>query len=210
MRIPSWPDGRLGTPILRARGVCSVHRADGIRPVSPTSRRPATTACDVRHRDPMPIAAAVLLLAGGPLAPSARPAGQWPVRPPTVVRPFDPPAANWNAGHRGIDLAAVAGQAVVSMAPGVVSFVGTIAGVPVVSVAYPGSERLRSTYEPVDASVRVGQQVGVGATLGTVAPSGGHCGGVHGCLHVGLRTDNRYLDPATLVDRRPAVLKPQS
>jgi hypothetical protein len=79
-----------------------------------------------------------------------------------------------------------------------------------VSVAYPGSERLRSTYEPVVASVAIGQEVPLGGLLGTVAPVGGHCGGERGCLHVGLRTDTRYLDPRVLVSRLPAVLKPQT
>lgn len=134
--------------------------------------------------------------------------GTWPVADPTVVARFDPPVAAWSSGHRGVDLAARTGDVVRSMAAGTVLFAGTIAGKPVVSVGYPGPDRPRSTYEPVIPSVAVGQQVAEGAVLGTVAVIGGHCGGTRGCLHVGLRTDTRYLDPLTLVGRAPAVLKP--
>ena len=131
--------------------------------------------------------------------------GQWPI-PGPIVAPYDPPAADWQAGHRGIDLAATPGEPVRSMAAGTVAFVGSIGGIAVVTVGYPGSTRLRSTYEPVIGSVRVGQRVAAGEVIGTVAASGGHCGG--SCLHVGLRTDSRYLDPTLLVTRRPAVLRP--
>jgi murein DD-endopeptidase MepM/ murein hydrolase activator NlpD len=146
-----------------------------------------------------------------PSAPHAQrgPAiGHWPVDPPTIVRAFAPPVVAWAAGHRGVDLAASTGQEVRSMAAGVVTFVGDVAGIPVVTVGYPSADGRRSTYEPVIASVRPGQAVNVGTPLGTVAESGGHCGGARGCLHVGLRTDGRYLNPRILVSGEPAVLKP--
>lgn len=139
---------------------------------------------------------------------AAAPFGQWPVGSPTVVEGFSPPSAAWAAGHRGVDLAATTGDAVLAMQAGTVAFVGTVAGKPIVTVSYPGEAGLRSTYEPVIASVRTGDAVREGQLLGTVALLGGHCGGFHGCLHVGLRTDDRYLDPLSLLERRPAVLKP--
>lgn len=135
--------------------------------------------------------------------------GQWPVDPARITRAYLPPSVRWGAGHRGVDLAAVSGQPVHSMASGVVSFVGVIGGIPVVAVRYPGVDHRRSTYQPVIASVVFGQGVEQGAAIGTVAPSGGHCGGIHHCLHVGLRTDTAYLDPGLLVGRVTAVLKPQ-
>jgi murein DD-endopeptidase MepM/ murein hydrolase activator NlpD len=143
-----------------------------------------------------------------PLAPPGRASGQWPVDPPTIVRAFAPPPVAWAAGHRGVDLAASTGQEVRSMAAGVVSFVGRVAGIPVVAVGYPSADRLRSTYEPVIADVRLGEAVDVGTPLGTVAEYGGHCGGAQGCIHVGLRTDGRYLNPRILVAGAAAVLKP--
>jgi murein DD-endopeptidase MepM/ murein hydrolase activator NlpD len=131
--------------------------------------------------------------------------GPWPV-PGPILAPYDPPPFDWQSGHRGVDLAAMPGEPVVAMAAGTVAFAGSVGGVPVVTVRYPGSERLRSTYEPVSALVRVGQRVVAGQRLGVVAAAGGHCSGR--CLHVGLRTDTRYLDPGSLLARPAAVLKP--
>lgn len=134
--------------------------------------------------------------------------GVWPVSDPAVVRDFDPPATVWSAGHRGIDLAASTGDQVRAMSAGVVAFAGTIAGKPVVTVAHLGLPSLRSTYEPVLAVVDVGQAVAAGTLLGTVSLTGGHCGGLRDCVHVGLRSEDRYLDPRVLIGRVPAVLKP--
>lgn len=136
--------------------------------------------------------------------------GQWPVDNPEVLAGFQPPDTVWGPGHRGIDLAAHTGDPVQAMEAGTVTFTGIVAGKAIVTVGYPGPEHRRSTYEPVIASVAVGQHVAAGDLLGTVAATGGHCGGQHGCLHVGLRTDSGYLDPATLVARVPAVLKPRA
>lgn len=134
--------------------------------------------------------------------------GAWPVDDPVVVRDFDPPTAAWSSGHRGIDLRADTGTDVHAMSAGVVSFVGSVAGKPVVTVSLVGAPGLRSTYEPVQPVVHVGQTVGPGTLLGTVAAAGGHCGGARDCVHVGVRTDSGYLDPRTLIGRMPAVLKP--
>jgi len=141
----------------------------------------------------------------------AVPAG-WPVDDPIVVSVFRPPEADWRAGHRGIDLAARTGDPVRAMASGMVGFAGMIAGKPVVTVVLAGGARL--TYEPVLATVHAGALVRDGEVIGSVAASGGHCGGGRGCLHVGLRTTTGsgatvYLDPLSLLERRPAVLKPR-
>jgi murein DD-endopeptidase MepM/ murein hydrolase activator NlpD len=144
----------------------------------------------------------VLILAGALV-----PAGQWPVDSPVVTRPYAPPSAQWHSGHRGVDLAAQPGQTARAMADGTVGFVGVIGGVPVVTVRYPGEDHRRSTFQPVIGTVVAGQQVRQGDVIGTVAGLGGHCGGST-CLHVGLRTDDRYLDPAALVASAPAILKP--
>jgi murein DD-endopeptidase MepM/ murein hydrolase activator NlpD len=50
-------------------------------------------------------------------------------------------------GHRGVDLAAVAGAPVLAAGAGTVVFAGTVAGRGVVSVDHSGG--LRTTYEPV-------------------------------------------------------------
>src|SRR3954452_5898210 len=82
----------------------------------------------------------------------------WPVRPrPAVLRIFGAPSPKWNRGRRGVDLAGVAGQPVYAAGPGTVVFAGELARRTLVSVAHPGG--LRTTYEPVRPSVRVGQLV---------------------------------------------------
>ena len=95
---------------------------------------------------------------------------------------------------------------------GTVVFAGSIAGKPVISIDHPDTG-LRSTYEPVVASVRAGQQVRARTEIGRLASSGGHCG--PGCLHLGVKrtrdlpagASTIYLDPATLMQRW-AILKP--
>ena len=116
----------------------------------------------------------------------------WPVHPASVVRGFDPPTERWHAGHRGIDIAARVGASVRSIGPGTVSFAGSVGGKPVVVVTHGA---LRSTYEPVEAVTDVGDRVLAGQIIGTVVA--GHCPG--GCLHLGLRRGDRYLDPRALL-----------
>lgn len=135
---------------------------------------------------------------------------EWPLRPrPAVVRAFDAPSPNWQRGHRGVDLAGAAGQPVLAAAAGTVVFAGELAGRPLVSVAHPGG--LRTSYEPVRASVRPGQLVGAGTVIGALQP--GHPGcTAPACLHWGAmwgaaaRAD--YVDPLALVVTTPIRLKP--
>jgi murein DD-endopeptidase MepM/ murein hydrolase activator NlpD len=125
------------------------------------------------------------------------------------MRMFDAPSPDWQAGHRGVDLAGAPGQRVYAAAPGAVVFAGELAGRPVVSIAHPGG--LRTSYEPVRASVRPGQRVDTGTMLGELRP--GHAGcAAAACLHWGAmwgpasRAD--YVDPLGLVVSTPIRLKP--
>ncbi|MEU0494316.1 M23 family metallopeptidase [Mycobacterium sp. NPDC006124] len=134
----------------------------------------------------------------------------WPLRPqPAVTRTFDAPAQNWNRGHRGVDLAATQGQTVYSAAAGTVVFAGELAGRPLISIAHPGG--LRTTYEPVEAAVRVGQLVAAGGAVGVLLAGHPGCGAA-ACLHWGAmwgpasRAD--YADPLGLVVTTPVRLKP--
>ena len=137
-----------------------------------------------------------MLILVQPAAADARlpsPAG-WPLTgAPQVLRAFDPPIHQYGPGHRGVDLAADRGDAVLAAAAGTVRFAGRVAGRGVVTVDH-GS--VMTTYEPVHPLVLVGQSVSVGAVLGRVS-SGGHCGGR--CLHWGLRQQKTYLDPLLLL-----------
>jgi murein DD-endopeptidase MepM/ murein hydrolase activator NlpD len=147
----------------------------------------------------MPIA--LLLIVALALVPARLPppAGRygWPLVPALVVRPFDPPARPWLAGHRGVDLAGRPSASVRAAGAGTVVFAGVIAGRGVVSVAHPGG--LRTTYEPVAATVAAGDQVAAGAELGTL--QAGHPGcAPASCLHWGARLpDGTYLDPLALL-----------
>src|SRR5947199_10646185 len=97
----------------------------------------------------------------------------WPLRPrPAVLRVFDAPSPNWNRGHRGVDLAGAPGQPVYAAGAGTVVFAGELAGRTLVSIAHPGG--LRTSYEPVRPTVRVGQLVAAAAAIGTL--EAGHAG----------------------------------
>ncbi|WP_435848583.1 M23 family metallopeptidase [Streptomyces javensis] len=124
---------------------------------------------------------------------------------PAVLRGWRPPPAPWAAGHRGVDLAARPGERVRAAGPGRVSFVGPVAGrgVLVIEVSGTGSPPLRTTYEPVRATVGKGERVTAGQVVGMVAPGPFHCRS--GCLHWGLRRADRYLDPLSLLP--PSMLR---
>jgi murein DD-endopeptidase MepM/ murein hydrolase activator NlpD len=134
----------------------------------------------------------------------------WPLRPrPAVLRIFDAPSPNWNRGHRGVDLAGTPGQPVYAANSGTVVFAGELAGRTLVSIAHPGG--LRTTYEPVRPSVRVGQLVNDGTSIGELLAGHEGCAAT-ACLHWGAmwgaasRAD--YVDPLGLLASTPIRLKP--
>jgi murein DD-endopeptidase MepM/ murein hydrolase activator NlpD len=138
---------------------------------------------------------------------------QWPLlgsggSPPTVVRPFDPPVHRWLPGHRGVDLDARGPTQVFAAGPGTVAFAGKLFGEGVVVIEHHG---VRTSYEPVDASVRVGDPVARGTPIGSLV--GGHCG-LRVCLHWGLLTGRghgvRYYDPLLLFGPVRLRLEPVS
>jgi hypothetical protein len=138
---------------------------------------------------------------------ASRPASwQWPLRPPPprVVRGFAPPAHPWEAGHRGVDLAARAGQSVYAAGAGRVGFARDLAGRGVVTIVHGA---LRTTYLPVRPTVRAGETVTAGARIGVVENILGHCG-QSPCLHWGLRQGVTYLDPLSLLGQGPTRLLP--
>jgi murein DD-endopeptidase MepM/ murein hydrolase activator NlpD len=127
-----------------------------------------------------------------------------PLRPVSVTRSFEPPLNPYAAGHRGVDLAGVPNEPVTAAAAGEVSYAGNLAGRGVVVVVH-GS--LRTTYEPVKATVRRGMHVERGEQIGTLDP--GHAGcPVSACLHWGLLRGEQYLDPMTMLTRTQIRLLP--
>jgi murein DD-endopeptidase MepM/ murein hydrolase activator NlpD len=140
---------------------------------------------------------------GAPVDPV--PVGVWPLQPePAVVHGFDPPDSPWGSGHRGVDLAGALGQVVRTALAGRVTFASRLAGRGVVVVDHGAT---RTTYEPVAATVRVGDVLARGQPIGTLELGGSHCLPA-ACLHWGWRRGDTYLDPLLLVGGGPVVLLP--
>jgi murein DD-endopeptidase MepM/ murein hydrolase activator NlpD len=131
--------------------------------------------------------------------PGAAPRGEfgWPLAGfPTVLRRFDAPDHPYGPGHRGVDLGGWGGQSVLAAGDGVLAFTGMVAGRPVISVDHPSG--LRTTYEPVVATVSAGQRVARGDIIGRL--QAGHPGcSAAACLHWGVRRGQEYLDPLRLL-----------
>ncbi|WP_395726745.1 M23 family metallopeptidase [Nakamurella sp.] len=117
--------------------------------------------------------------------------------PPAVLVPFAPPADRYGAGHRGVDLAAAPGTVIAAAGSGRVVFAGPLVDRGVVSIVHEGG--LRTTYEPVSATVTAGAVVAAGQPIGTLAPGHPPCAPAS-CLHWGARLpDGTYLDPMALL-----------
>jgi murein DD-endopeptidase MepM/ murein hydrolase activator NlpD len=143
--------------------------------------------------------AVLMCIAATPASAAAR----WkaPLSPVNVTRAFSPPPTPYSAGHRGVDLAGRPGEVIVAASDGEVSYAAPLAGRGVVVVVH-GS--LRTTYEPVTATVRRGAQVLRGQQIGVLEE--GHAGcPVSACLHWGLRRAEQYLDPMAML--RPAEIR---
>lgn len=150
--------------------------------------------------DPRSGTAEVTLAASpGVVAGQAVPRGGfgWPLPGfPVVLRRFDPPETPYGRGHRGVDLGAPAGGEVLAVGPGIVVFAGPVAGRPVISIDHPNG--LRTTYEPVTATVTPGQPVVRGQPIGALQPGHSGCAAA-ACLHWGVRRGEEYLDPLWLL-----------
>lgn len=107
-----------------------------------------------------------------------------------------------------MDLDARGPTQVLAAGPGTVAFAGKSFGEGVVVIEHHG---VRTSYEPVDASVHAGDPVARGTPIGRLV--GGHCGS-RVCLHWGLLTGHghgvRYYDPLLLVGPVRLRLEPVS
>ncbi len=128
------------------------------------------------------------------------------------LRQFDPPVAQFASGHRGIDFLAPTGTPVFAIGQGVVKFAGLIAGKPVISISHGihpriSASEIRTTYEPVKSSLKIGEKVGAGQLIGETSPGtqSSHCADL--CLHVGLKYGvSNYLNPEMLWKRTSVLL----
>lgn len=129
----------------------------------------------------------------------------WPIKPAQLSLGFDRPAQNWLPGHRGVDLVGQSGDKVLAAGNGVITFAGLVAGKGVVVIKHG---TLRTTYEPVIASIAVGSRVRVGDVIGTLSPGESHCANQTSasCLHWGLIRGETYLNPLSLVQKRVRLL----
>nr|WP_234438706.1 M23 family metallopeptidase [Streptomyces sp. NRRL S-340] len=190
---PAWA-GRA-RPAAWAGGGRPVPATDGAGPAPPADRAVPAPA----GSGPVPAAGRQRAAGSAPVPAVGR---AWPVGSrPAVLRGWEPPATPYGPGHRGVDLSAAPGTPVRAVAAGRVSFAGAVAGRGVVSVELSGTGAppLRTTYEPVRASVTEGTRVAPGQVIGTVDASGrgSHC--ASDCLHWGLLRGETYLNPLLLL-----------
>lgn len=122
----------------------------------------------------------------------------WPTQVPVpVINAYSPGPHNWDAGHRGVDLAAANGEQIFSATDGTVIYASTIAERGVVSIL--DSRGIRTTYEPLKPAVHLGDHVRRGEFIGTI--DGYHCGVLFACLHWGAkRGRSDYLNPLWLLN----------
>ncbi|MFD6193767.1 murein hydrolase activator EnvC family protein [Streptomyces sp. NPDC060275] len=203
MRTRRWVSVCTRLVLLLLPGVLTVAVLT-VRAAGPP--RPAPVAAVLALSDPVPPT-----VPAAPTVPAV--ARSWPVGTrPVVLRGWEPPATPYGPGHRGVDLAAGTGAPVRAVAAGRVSFAGPVAGRGVVSVELTrtGEPPLRTTFAPVEAAVRKGDEVAAGELLGTVQPAGSHC---TACLHWGLLRGEVYVNPLSLLppwllDAGPSRLLP--
>lgn len=208
------PQVRAGTrrpppyPCTRATHPDTPTRRHADTPKDPNSAPPRLISMSPYRRRTATAFLLLLLLTPSPAA--ARSAYEWPLQPrPVLTRPFDPPAQRWQPGHRGVDLGARGGAAVLAARAGTVTFAGPVVDRGVVSVLHP--DGVTTTYEPVTPRVRRGEHVRTGQVLGYL--DAGHRGcTAAACLHWGARRgagrSAEYLNPLGLLGVLRVRLKP--
>lgn len=189
---------------LRRRRRRLLPAAAGLVSVAGLLLSPAAPA--VSGEPTAPRAAAAVAAPAAVESPVPRGEYGWPTGALGVVlEDFDPPAVRWGSGHRGVDLSLAAGSPVLAAADGTVAFAGTVAGRPVVSIDH--ADGIRTTYEPVEASVSGGDAVTRGQAIGTLVA--GHRADGADALHWGARTGPKeYVNPLRLISPPVIRLKP--
>ena len=132
------------------------------------------------------------------LRPPSSPATTRWIRPVPgrIVRAFVAPSSPFGPGHRGVDLAVTAGEAVKVVGAGIVVFAGTVAGTQHVVVLHQPSG-WKSGYSFLSQiSVVVGQRLQTGDVVGLAGSGAGHS--VSPIVHISLRIDGEYVDPTVL------------
>lgn len=113
-----------------------------------------------------------------------------PVRPiapinGSIVQRFVAPACQRCSGHRGVSIAATAGQPVLAVLPGVITFVGEVAGnTYVVELIAPG---VKVTYGWLGLTEDISQ--------GDVVVQGQKLGEAGDQTYLGVRVGSQYVEP---------------
>ena len=164
----------------------------------------------VRRAGLAAVAATLIVLA---TAGEARGASgwSWPVAGDVLTRYANDGASPYAGGmHRGIDIAAVPGTAVLAARTGEVTFAGAI-GYSGRTVAVRTVDGYVTSYLHLSAiGVRRGQVVAGGARIGEAGTSGRRSA-AQPHLHFGVRVageGRRYVDPLTLLPPLPAAGRP--
>lgn len=167
-------------------------------------RRASYAACSVGALCATLIVAASPVAAVGDVGASVRPgrpSSAVAYVPPVdgqVVDPFRAPVGPYAPGNRGLEYSTDPGSRVGAIGAGSVAFAGQVGGRLVVSIDHPDGLR-SSVLGLVAITVRVGDQVAAGQTVGLAGPR----------LHLGVRRAGVYLDPGSLFPRSgPARLVP--
>ncbi|MEY2975587.1 MAG: hypothetical protein RIR49_2007 [Actinomycetota bacterium] len=116
-----------------------------------------------------------------------------PVSAP-VADPFRAPTCPWCPGNRGVEYASVPGDGVRSVVDGRVTFDGLVAGRRYLTLAVgPATEGLRVTIGGLDPA-------GEPRTVGRIVRRDEPLGVAVGPVHLGVRRNGSYVDPAAFVD----------
>jgi hypothetical protein len=116
-------------------------------------------------------------------------------------------ASGTTCTHRGVDIPAASGAAVVGCVAGRVAFAGGVpaaGGGTVRAVTVATADGLRVTYMPLEsAEVRAGEDIPAGVVVGTLA-EGGDASTASSHLHLSVRRGDAFLDPAAFLRAAPA------
>lgn len=134
-----------------------------------------------------------------------------------ILRPYEPPHYRWMPGHRGVDIDATNTRIITAPSEGIILWIGIIAGIPSLSIDHgphklvPRGEHLRTTYSPVESSLRTGDSVYQGQSIGTVLSGHPGCPRLY-CLHWGAKYGSghqtHYINPLRLIYDHHIVLLP--
>ena len=112
-----------------------------------------------------------------------------------IVRDYEEPLDRFGPGHRGIDIAAPDGAVVRAAGSGIVAFAGVAATMRAVTIDHGNG--VETTYSDLaTTSLVAGQRVTEGTIVGAVGRP--HAGAPSG-LHLGVRSNGRYVDPRLML-----------